>query len=310
MEFSQLKYVVEIVEAGSISKAAENLFISQPNLSTQIFNLEKELGKDIFERSNRGVKLTSYGVEVYYQARYLVEQYDLVEDKLLFKKDVNRIKITSFGSEIIDIHFMKMCEKFNRNDHIFEIYELGVEESIDRVLQRDCDIGIIIYSGFQKNMLKQYLKSRKLELEDLFVGDLKVHISSNSPLSSKEYLTYNDLKDLFHVKKSYLFDGVFNLNYELEYLGIPDTNKSVITDSNKTYNDALHSLPSFAMEVDWDCKYKIFSDLKRISFENKELDIICGLVKREKEELKEELQFFKESLIEAYSQKKGDTYED
>lgn len=42
MEFNQLKYVVEIVEAGSISKAANNLFISQPNLSMQIVQLEKE----------------------------------------------------------------------------------------------------------------------------------------------------------------------------------------------------------------------------------------------------------------------------
>lgn len=301
MEFSQLKYVVEVVEAGSISKAADNLFISQPNLSTQISNLEKELGKEIFERNNRGVKLTSFGVEIYYQARFIVDQYRLVEDKLLFKNDINRIKITSFGSEIIDIHFIKMCEAFNEEDHVFEIYELGVEQSIQKVIERDCDIGIIIYSRFQKNMLEKYLESRNLELEDLFIGDLKVHISKNSPLSKKSSLEYSDLKDLFHVKKSYLFDGIFNLNYEIEYLGIPDTNKSVMTDSNKTYNDALHSLPSFAMEVDWNCKYKIFSDLERLSFENKNLDIICGLVKRKNEKLGVELEFFKNSLIEAYA---------
>ena len=48
MDFNQLKYLIEIVETGSISKAANNLFISQPNLSQQMSNLEKEIGKSIF----------------------------------------------------------------------------------------------------------------------------------------------------------------------------------------------------------------------------------------------------------------------
>lgn len=301
MEFFQLKYVVEVVQAGSISKAAENLFISQPNLSNHIANLERELGNEIFERNNRGVKLTLFGVEIYYQAKSIVEQYDLVEQKILKQADTRRIKVTSFGSEIIDIHFLKMCEKFNEENYRFEIYELGIEQSIHKVVERDCDVGVIIYSEFQRDMVEKYLDSRNLELEDMFSGDLKVHISKENQLSKKESLEYDDLKDLFHVKKSYLFNDIFNFNYEMEYLGIPDTSKSILTDSNKTYNDALMSLPSFAMEIDWKCKYKIFSDLARLPFENKKLDVTCGLVKRKNEILSEELEFFKRSLIEAYN---------
>ncbi len=99
MDFNQLKYIVEIVETGSISKAANNLFISQPNLSNQITNLENEIGKTIFTRNNRGVTLTSYGVEVYHYAKSIVKQFEIIENKILTKSNDNKVRISSFGKE-------------------------------------------------------------------------------------------------------------------------------------------------------------------------------------------------------------------
>ncbi len=61
MTFNQLKYVVAVAKTGSINKAAADLFISQSVVSTAIAGLEKEIGHDIFVRSNRGVALTPFG---------------------------------------------------------------------------------------------------------------------------------------------------------------------------------------------------------------------------------------------------------
>lgn len=301
MDFNQLRYIVEIVETGSISKAASNLFISQPNLSNQITSLENEIGKNIFYRNNRGVTLTSYGVEVYHYAKSLVKQFEIIEGKLLTKSNRNKIKIASFGSEVINFQFYEVCRKYNNENYEFELYESGVEESIGKVITRDCDIGIIIYSEFQRKKLLQYLVAEGLELQDLFVGQMKIHMSKKHEKSKMESLSRNDLQGLFHVKKTYLFEGMFSLNYELEYLGIPETNKTILANGNKTYNDALHNLPSFAMEIDWKCKKKIHSDLARISYEKKHLDITCAMVKRKNEILKEELLFFIDKLIESYN---------
>ncbi|CAK7076018.1 LysR family transcriptional regulator [Tissierella sp.] len=301
MDFNQLRYIVEIVETGSISKAASNLFISQPNLSNQITNLENEIGKNIFYRNNRGVTLTSYGVEVYHYAKSIVKQFEIIEDKLLTKSNENKIKIASFGSEVINFQFFEVCRRYNNENYEFELCESGVEESIEKVIQRDCDIGIIIYSEFQRKKLLQYLAAEELELQDLFVGQMKVHMSKNHEKSKMTILNKDDLQGLFHVKKTYLFKGMFSLNYEMEYLGIPDTNKTILANGNKTYNDALHNLPSFAVEIDWKCKKKIYSDLARIPYEGKRLDITCAMVKRKNEILKEELLFFINKLIESYS---------
>lgn len=300
MDFNQLRYIVEIVETGSISKAANNLFVSQPNLSNHITNLENEIGKKIFYRNNRGVTLTSYGVEVYHYAKSIVRQFNIIENKLLTKSNENKIKIASFGSEVINYQFFEVCKKYNKENYEFELFECGVEEAIGKVIERDCDIGIIIYSEFQKRKLLQYLAAEGLELRDLFIGQMKVHISKNNEKSKLENLQEEDLMGLFHIKKTYLFKGMFNLNYEIEHLGIPDTNKTILANGNKTYNDSLHNLPSFAIEVDWKCKKKIYSELARITYEGKRLDITCGVVKRKNEILKEELKFLIDKLVESY----------
>lgn len=61
MQIQQLTYFVAIAEQGSINKAAEKLFVTQPNLSKAISNLENELKVRIFNRTNKGVALTDEG---------------------------------------------------------------------------------------------------------------------------------------------------------------------------------------------------------------------------------------------------------
>ena len=61
MTFQQIRYFDSIVRTGSMSHAADQLFISQPSLSVAISNLEKELGVPLFERRGRSVTLTAEG---------------------------------------------------------------------------------------------------------------------------------------------------------------------------------------------------------------------------------------------------------
>src|ERR1700761_7515732 len=61
MDFRQIRYFIAIAERGGLSAASEVVHIAQPALSTQIANLEEELGVKLFERHGRGVKLTPAG---------------------------------------------------------------------------------------------------------------------------------------------------------------------------------------------------------------------------------------------------------
>ena len=58
MNIQYLKYAVEVARIGSISRAAEELYIAQPNLSRAIKELEKDLGITIFDRNSKGMTLT------------------------------------------------------------------------------------------------------------------------------------------------------------------------------------------------------------------------------------------------------------
>lgn len=76
MEIRQFKYFVRIVELGSVSRAAADLFIAQPALSHQISNLEEELKVKLLARSVRGVTATEAGEVFYRHARALLRQMD------------------------------------------------------------------------------------------------------------------------------------------------------------------------------------------------------------------------------------------
>ena len=70
------RYAVEIERAGSITQAAQNLYMAQPNLSKAIKDLEEDLGYEIFKRGAGGIKVTEKGSEFLYHAHKMLEQLD------------------------------------------------------------------------------------------------------------------------------------------------------------------------------------------------------------------------------------------
>ena len=75
MTLQQLNYIITISEIGSINRAAEKLYVSQPSLTSAIKELEKELGIVLFNRTGRGVTLTADGAEFLPYARQVYGQY-------------------------------------------------------------------------------------------------------------------------------------------------------------------------------------------------------------------------------------------
>jgi DNA-binding transcriptional LysR family regulator len=74
VELRHLRYFVAVAETGSLSRAAEKLFIAQPPLSVQIRQLEEEIGGELFIRHPKGVKLTPAGLALLPEARHLLER--------------------------------------------------------------------------------------------------------------------------------------------------------------------------------------------------------------------------------------------
>lgn len=81
MTLQQMKYIIAIVHCGSITKAAKQLYISQPSLSNAVKDIENEIGIEIFQRSAKGITLTADGSEFLSYARQVVEQAELMEQR-------------------------------------------------------------------------------------------------------------------------------------------------------------------------------------------------------------------------------------
>ena len=81
MTLQQLQYAVTVASAGTITEAAERLYITQPSLTTAIRELEKEMNLTIFIRSNRGVVVSKEGEVFLGYARQILEQTELLKEK-------------------------------------------------------------------------------------------------------------------------------------------------------------------------------------------------------------------------------------
>lgn len=63
MTLNQLLYIITIADEGSLNKAAEKLYMTQPSLTSSLREVESELGVTIFRRTGRGVTVTNDGAE-------------------------------------------------------------------------------------------------------------------------------------------------------------------------------------------------------------------------------------------------------
>ncbi len=128
MRISSLRYFYEVAELKSISKVSNNLHISQPALSHQLSKLEKDLGVKLFERSNKGVELTSKGKIMYSYAKQILILHDnLVEDIV----DNSRVK-KELKINILNSHTNFLLNKIIKDmDKIFKNISVSINSQRD-----------------------------------------------------------------------------------------------------------------------------------------------------------------------------------
>ena len=117
MKLSQLEQIIEVANTGTISQAAINLFVSQPNLSLSIKRAEDELGTKLFNRTSTGMTLTPHGVDFVDRAKEILQQIDALSDvcrgdKALFPLELN---VVSISHRIVDIEVAKLLKRYDQN---------------------------------------------------------------------------------------------------------------------------------------------------------------------------------------------------
>ena len=89
MEIRVLRYFLETAREGNMTRAAERLFISQPTMSKQLKELEKELGTKLFIRSNYSIRLTDAGMLLRERAEDILSLVDKTEAEFKSLEEIN-----------------------------------------------------------------------------------------------------------------------------------------------------------------------------------------------------------------------------
>ena len=117
MNLHQMKYIIEVEKQGSISKASQALFISQPSLSNSIKELEKEIGSTIFLRTKQGISITAKGQQVLKYAKIIVSQIESMYQSLS-DTSATSFKLSTENYSFCMQAFSKMCKKSEKHDKL------------------------------------------------------------------------------------------------------------------------------------------------------------------------------------------------
>lgn len=191
------KYALEVERAGSISQAAQNLYMAQPNLSKAIKDLEAEVGYTIFNRGAGGIKVTEKGDEFLYHARKLMEQLAEMEN-ISGRDDTDRgkFKISIPRGSYIANGFTSFVSELPMTQGVeITINETNDLKTIDNVTERGYNMGIIRYQVSEEEFFNVRLKNNKLEQETIWEFEYVLVMSKDHPLAEKPDLTVEDLKD-------------------------------------------------------------------------------------------------------------------
>ena len=196
MTLTQLNYIITIAETKSINKAAEQLYVSQPSLTSAVQELEKELGITMFNRSGRGVTLTNDGAEFLLYARQLYGQYETILEKYgengsLKKKFGVSTQHYSFAVKA----FVDMAKQFDMSKYEFAIRETKTAEVISDVSTMKSEIGVLYLSDFNRKSMEKLLRSSGLEFHHLIDCQAYVYLWKNHPLAGEESISFSQLSD-------------------------------------------------------------------------------------------------------------------
>lgn len=201
MNIQQMRYVLEVEKTGSISQAAENLFMGQPNLSKAIKELEASLGIRIFKRTSKGVNPTEGGEKFLDEIKKIIQQIEDVESRYC----VSQIKTQSLSVSVPHCwYYSQMFAKFVGTLELSEDTEINFNETdslkaISDVVEGNRHIGIIRYHVECEPYFLQLIADQSLQHKVVKDFESRVLLSRSSPLAQHETIMKADLENCIEV---------------------------------------------------------------------------------------------------------------
>ena len=144
MNLKQLEAFVQVSESGSFSKAAKELFLTQPTISAHISSLEKELNVRLFIRNTKEVSLSEEGKDLYRYAKQITDLEKAIEERFYMDSDDGKHFITIAASTIPAQYLLPkvlMCYRERYPKEQIKIMETDSSEVVTQVVDHMVDVG-------------------------------------------------------------------------------------------------------------------------------------------------------------------------
>ncbi|WPC24670.1 LysR family transcriptional regulator [Brachyspira hyodysenteriae] len=233
MDIKSLKYFLTAAREGSITKAANSLNLTQPNLSRQINNLEKEIGKKLFIRSNYSIKLTSDGILLKKRAEEIIDMIDKTRKEFQSSEDIIAGDIYIGSAETYYIKLIANIIKNIRKSHpniIYHIHSGAYSEITEKLDKGLLDFGILI--GNIDSSKYDYIDIPYKEVYGLLMR-------KDSHLSKNKFIEKKDLFDIPIICPKIFFNNKIQTSKFNEWIGNDFDKLNIILTYNLIYNAAL-----------------------------------------------------------------------
>ncbi len=248
MTLQQLKYIVTLSKYKSINEAAKHLFISQPSLSNSIKDLEDELNINIFIRNNKGITITSEGLNFLSYARQIVEQSDLLENKYI-NNNLNSQKLnisTQHYSFTINV-FVKLINNYGGDKYDMYIKETKTHEIIEDVKNLKSELGILYINNLNYRIMNRLFKENNLQFNALFTAKPHIFISKSNPLATKSKVSLKNLEPFPYL---YFDQGQYNsFHFSEEILENINCKKTIKVNDRATLFNLLVGLNGYTIST-------------------------------------------------------------
>lgn len=204
MNLQYIKYALEISRTGSISKAAENLSVAQPNLSRAVKELETQLGISIFERTRTGMAVTPEGEQLLAAGERILRDVGELETMFSGEAEPRRsLSVTAAPSAYLSHAMVSFCASLPDSGRFEVSYrEANLNETVDEVCRGACKLGVIrIPLHFERHYTEK-LTQKELKYETVAEFAPVILAGLGSPLAGKETVTAADLSELCELHSS------------------------------------------------------------------------------------------------------------
>lgn len=197
MTLQQIRYVMEISRCGSIGKAAQELNLTQPYLSTTLKDLENELHISIFSRSRKGTSLTKEGAEFLRYAKILLEQEERILDLYTHHSEQPpfHLSVSMQRYPFVMKAFCQFFEKRAPKQFMVSLRECSMDRVIRDVFEKKSEVGIIFLSTTTESFIRKFLASRNLEFNEILSMSPSVFFRKDHPMAVHQEIDLEDMKE-------------------------------------------------------------------------------------------------------------------